>query len=250
MQAPDSPDPDAAFLAAYDPEGFPRPSFTVDLVIFTVQEQALRVLLLKRAAPPFQGCWALPRGFVDIHTDTTIEACARRKLQEKTGVETPYLEQLATYGSRDRDPRHWTATTVYFALLASEDLSLQGYGDSVDWWPVQGTGVDVSLAFDHAEILADAVARLRNKLEYTHIAVHLLPEHFTLPELQRVYELILQQSLDKSSFRRRVAEAELLEALPGQFRDSPGRRRPAQLYRFKHYDRETFFPRSLARYAR
>jgi len=115
---------------------------------------------------------------------------------------------------------------------------------------VQGCGVATPLAFDHGRILADAVLRLRNKLEYTHIAVHLLPETFTLPELQRTYELILQQPLDKSSFRRRVTEAALLEALPGQFRDSPGRRRPAQLYRFRHYDRQTFFPRSLARYAR
>jgi len=240
-----------AFLAHYDPNRFERPSFTVDLVIFTVRDEALQVLLVNRVEYPARGRWALPGGFVDIHRDATIEDCARRKLLEKTGVATPYLEQLATYGSRDRDPRHWTATTVYFALLPAHAPQPPAPDpEAVRWWPVRGDAVAVALAFDHARILSDAVARLRNKLEYTHIAVHLLPEAFTLPELQRTYELILQQPLDKSSFRRRVAEAELLEALPGQFRDSPGRRRPAQLYRFRHYDRQTFFPRSLARHAR
>jgi 8-oxo-dGTP diphosphatase len=104
------------------------------------------------------------------------------------------------------------------------------------------------LAFDHARILTDAVARLRSKLEYTHIAVHLLPEQFTLPELQRIYEVILQQPLDKSSFRRRVAQADMLEEVSGKLRDGSGR--PAQLYRFRDYDRQTFFPRSISRYAR
>ena len=239
-----------AFLADYDPARFERPSFTVDLVIFTVRDESLQVLLVRRDEHPARGCWALPGGFVDIHRDATIDDCAQRKLLEKTGVAAPYLEQLATYGSRDRDPRYWTATTVYFALLAASALAPEQDPALVRWWSVQGCGVATPLAFDHGRILADAVLRLRNKLEYTHIAVHLLPETFTLPELQRTYELILQQPLDKSSFRRRVTEAALLEALPGQFRDSPGRRRPAQLYRFRHYDRQTFFPRSLARYAR
>lgn len=120
--------------------------------------------------------------------------------------------------------------------------------EAVCWTPVQGAGVGFALAFDHVRILADAVERLRSKLEYTHIAVHLLPDEFTLPELQRTYEIILQQSLDKSSFRRRVAQADMLEEIPGKFRDGSGR--PAQLYRFRDYDRRTFFPRSIGRHAR
>ena len=163
-------------------------------------------------------------------------------------MRAPYLEQLKTYGSRDRDPRGWIVTTVYFALMASDSVRLGGNQEAVCWAPVQGDGVTFELAFDHARILADAVERLRSKLEYTHIAVHLLPEAFTLPELQRTYEIILQQPLDKSSFRRRVVQADMLEELAGRRRDGSGR--PAQLYRFRDYGRRTFFPRSISRHAR
>ncbi|HRD66072.1 MAG TPA: NUDIX domain-containing protein [Candidatus Competibacter sp.] len=225
-----------------------RPFFTVDLVIFTIRAERLEVLLVKRAERPRKSWWALPGGLLDLRCDASIEACAVRKLVEKAGVYAPYLEQLKTYGSRDRDPRGWTATTAYFALMASERVQLGGNQEAVRWAPIRGDGVDCDLAFDHAHILADAVERLRSKLEYTHIAVHLLPEEFTLPELQRTYEIILQQPLDKSSFRRRVAQADLLEEIPGKLRDGPGR--PAQLYRFRDYDRRTFFPRSISRHAR
>ncbi len=228
---------------------YEKPSLTVDLVIFTVRAERLQVLLVKRAEPPFQGCWALPGGFLDLQRDDSVDAGAARKLVEETGLRAPYLEQLKTYGDRDRDPRGWSATTVYFALMASaETVSLGGNQQEARWVPVRGDGVGFDLGFDHARILADAIERLRSKLEYTHIAVHLLPEEFTLPELQRVYEIILQQPLDKSSFRRRVVQADMLEELPGKQRDGSGR--PAQLYRFREYDRQTFFPRSISRHAR
>lgn len=239
---------EAEFLRCYDASSYEKPSFSVDLVIFTVRDEQLQVLLVKRAEHPFKDQWALPGGFLDLQRDGSVEDCAMRKLVEKTGVCTPYLEQLKTYGSRDRDPRGWTATTVYFALMASNSMSLAGNQGVVRWAPVQGEGVDKALAFDHRHILADAVVRLRSKLEYTHIAVHLLSEEFTLPELQRIYEIILQQPLDKSSFRRRVVQAGMLEEISGKLRDGSGR--PAQLYRFRDYDRKTFFPRSISRYAR
>mgnify|MGYP001258194830 CR=1 FL=1 len=232
----------------YDIAHYERPSFTVDLVIFTVRDDQLHVLLVKRAELPFKGCWALPGGFLDPRRDESVDACAVRKLVEETGVRAPYLEQLKTYGSRDRDPRGWIATTIYFALMVSDSVQLSGNQAAACWTPVRGEGVGVALAFDHAHILADAVERLRSKLEYTHIAVHLLPEEFTLPELQRTYETILQQPLDKSSFRRRVVQADMLEELVGKQRDGSGR--PAQLYRFCEYDRLTFFPRSISRHAR
>ena len=225
-----------------------KPFFSVDLVIFTTREECLQVLLVKRAEAPFKGRWALPGGFLEPGHDDSIEVCARRRLIEKTGVEAPYLEQLKTYGSRSRDPRGWTATTVYFALIAADVARLRVNQETVRWTPIQGEGVSSELAFDHARILADAVERLRSKLEYTHIAVHLLPAEFTLPELQRTYEMILQQPLDKSSFRRRVGQADMLEEIPGKMRDGSGR--PAQVYRFRDYDRLTFFPRSISRYAR
>lgn len=236
------------FLQHYDASRYPKPSFTVDLVIFTVRDECLHVLLVKRAEHPAAGQWALPGGFINLSQDATIEDCARRTLRQKTGVQAPYLEQLKTYGSQDRDPRGWTATTVYFALFAADEVRLGGNQPDVRWVPIRGAAVGLTLAFDHAQILADAVERLRAKLEYTHIAVHLLPAEFTLRELQRIYEIILQEPLDKSSFRRQVAQAELLEEIPGRLRDGPGR--PAQLYRFRQYQKQTFFPRSLSRHAR
>lgn len=236
------------FFQRHDVSQYEKPSFTVDLVIFTVRAEQLHVLLVKRAEPPFKGCWALPGGFLDPQRDESVDACAVRKLVEETGVRAPYLEQLKTYGSRHRDPRGWIATTIYFALMASDSVQLSGNQAAACWAPVRGESADFDLAFDHALILADAVKRLRSKLEYTHIAVHLLPEEFTLPELQRTYETILQQPLDKSSFRRRVAQADMLEELIGKQRDGSGR--PAQLYRFREYDRLTFFPRSISRHAR
>ncbi|KAB2927403.1 MAG: NUDIX domain-containing protein [Candidatus Contendobacter sp.] len=239
---------EAEFLRRYDASWYEKPSFTVDLVIFTVRDEHLHVLLVKRAEHPFKGCWALPGGFLDPRRDASVDACAARKLVEEAGVRAPYLEQLKTYGSRDRDPRGWTATTVYFALMASASVRLRGNQAEACWVGVRGDRVDFDLGFDHARILADAVERLRSKLEYTHIAVHLLPEEFTLPELQRTYEIILQQPLDKSSFRRRVVQADMLEELTGKQRDGFGR--PAQLYRFRDYDRQTFFPRSISRHAR
>ena len=239
---------EAEFLRRYDASRYEKLSFTVDLVIFTVRDEHLQVLLVKRAEHPFKGCWALPGGFLDPRRDASVDACAARKLVEEAGVRAPYLEQLKTYGSRDRDPRGWIATTVYFALMASESVRLLGNQEEASWVRVRGDGVGFDLGFDHARILADAVERLRSKLEYTHIAVHLLPEEFTLPELQRTYEIILQQPLDKSSFRRRVVQADMLEELPGKQRDGSGR--PAQLYRFRDYDRQTFFPRSISRHAR
>ncbi len=233
------------YLTQHPGARYENPAFTVDLVIFTVYCDQLHLLLIKRAETPFKGYWSLPGGFLNPHLDDTVEACAQRTLLAKTGLVAPYLEQLKTYGSRYRDPRGWTATTAYFALMASEAVQNQ---EDVRWMPIQGDKVAVELAFDHCLIVADATERLRSKLEYTHIAVHLLPEAFTLPQLQRIYEIILQEPLDKSSFRRRVAEAGMLEAVTGKWREGEGR--PAQLYRFSRYTRQTFFPRSLSRHAR
>jgi len=211
-----APEPGEARTVVYQQAFLPeKPLFTVELVIFTIRADQLYVLLIKRADQPCKGWWALPGGFLDPLRDDSIEACALRKLTEEAGFHPPYLEQLKTYGyleqlktygSCDRDPRGWTAATVYFALIASEQVRLGGNQEAADWVAVQGDGVGFDLAFDHASILADAVERLRSKLEYTHIAVHLLPDEFTLPELQRTYEIILQQPLDKSSFRRRVVQ--------------------------------------------
>ena len=227
---------------------FDRPLTGVDLVIFTVRDERLQVLLTRRpdaSGEPFPNAWALPGGFVDVDQDESLEACARRKLAEKSGVATPYLEQLGSFGNRERDPRGWSATHVYFALMSSEGVELKAGGHAADarWHPVRDHGVKERLAFDHAEILAAAIERLRNKVEYTSLPAYLLPEEFTLSELQRVYEIVLDRPLNKSAFRTRVRDADLIIEVP---RQRSGPNRPAQLYRLKDRRHPVFFPRTFS----
>lgn len=229
------------------PQGidFERPLTTVDLVILSVREGELKVLLVQRPSQvgePFPGKWALPGGFIDTGRDHDLEACARRKLMEKTGVEAPYLEQLGSFGSASRDPRGWSATHVYFALIASDDIVPRPGGNAPDsrWFGVQGERVGEKLAFDHTEILRAALARLRSKVEYTSLPAFLLPGEFTLTQLQEIYEVILGRTLEKKAFRTRILAAEILEALP---RKLPGPNRPAQLYRLKRRRQAHIFSR-------
>jgi 8-oxo-dGTP diphosphatase len=168
---------------------FERPLATVDVVILTVREEALQVLLVKRServGEPFPGLLALPGGFVDVDQDDSLEHTARRKLVEKTGVKSPYLEQLGSWGGKARDPRGWTASHVYFALIPSQSVTLTAGGNAAEviWHPVDML-VRKRLAFDHSEILAAAVERLRSKVEYTSLPAFLLKEPFTIPQLQR-----------------------------------------------------------------
>ncbi len=227
---------------------YPRPLTTVDVVIFTALDERLQVLLVKRpdgAREPFPGRWALPGGFVDVTQDRDLEACALRKLKEKTGVAAPYLEQLGSWGSEQRDPRGWSATHVYFALLphASVQLEKGANAAEVAWHPVTDHKVMPKLAFDHAEILAVAIERLRSKSEYSSLPAYLLPEEFTLPELQQAYETVLGRAVDKSAFRTRVLAAELVEET-GEKR--PTSNRPALLYRLRQRGALIFFPRTFS----
>jgi ADP-ribose pyrophosphatase YjhB (NUDIX family) len=228
------------------PEGdYPRPLVTVDVAIFTLRQSALQLLLMKRAAEPFSDHWALPGGYIHPEEDGDLEAAARRILRNKTGIETPYLEQLQGFGSAARDPRGWTATFAYVALIASDTLVLRhgANAEEVAWWPVRGETVASALAFDHAEIVAAATRRLRGKVEYTSLPVHLLPEKFTLPDLQRVYEQILGRRMDKSAFRKKIAEFDFLEPVANEKR--PASNRPAQIYRIKPGLKTTFFDRTI-----
>lgn len=227
---------------------FPRPLTTVDVVIFTALHEHLHVLLVKRAEgskEPFPGKWALPGGFVDVERDENLAACAQRKLIEKTGVEAPYLEQLGSWGDAKRDPRGWSATHVYFALLPHASVHLQKGANASDvaWFAVGDTGVKPPLAFDHKAILTTAIERLRSKAEYTSLPAYLLPEEFTLPELQHAYEVVLGRPVEKSAFRTRVLAAELVEETEGR---RVGPNRPAQLYRLKSPGELIFFPRTFS----
>ena len=230
------------FLRRYDARTFDRPNCTVDTAIFTVREGRLHVLIVRRDEHPYKGAWALVGGFVDIAGDSDLEGTARRKLKEKTGVDTPYLEQYGTVGNSTRDPRGWSITTVYFALIPTDGLPLNQAGHTARWAAVEGTGIKEPLAFDHAEILTGCLRRLRGKVLYTSLPVHLMPPSFSLGELQRVYELILDARLEHKSFRRRILGAGILEET-GEFRREA--KRPAQLYRLKEKLGTHFFMRNL-----
>lgn len=228
--------------------GHPRPLTSVDVVLFTAIGDRLHVLLVQRpdaAREPYPGRWALPGGFVRVDQDPTLEACARRTLQEKTGVVTPYLEQLGSWGGASRDPRGWSATHVYFALLphASVDLRAGGNAAATAWLPVAADGVAVDLAFDHAEILRTALQRLRGKAEYTSLPVYLLEDVFTLPELQQAYETVLGRPVDKSAFRTRIMAADMLVPVA---QTKLGAHRPAQMYRLRTPGELVLFPRTFS----
>jgi 8-oxo-dGTP diphosphatase len=205
---------------------FPKSSVTVDVVIFTLRDDDLQVLLVKRKASPYAGRWAIPGGFVGI--DEPLEAAARRELEEEAGVRGMYLEQLYTFGDPKRDPRGRVITVAYFALLPAPWVAQAG-SDASDarWWSMYKLP---PLAFDHAEILDYALTRLRYKLEYTAVGFQLLPEVFTLSELQQAYEIILGVPLDKRNFRRKILEAQVIEET-SEYRTGDGR--PAMQYRFR-----------------
>jgi len=207
---------------------FPRPGVTADVILFTLSRGTLRVLLVRRRNPPHRGRWALPGGFVEI--DEPLEDAARRELREETGVAVKALEQLYTFGDPRRDPRSRVITVAYFALIDSERLRLRPASDAADasWHPVFRLP---RLAFDHREIVGVALRRLRAKLAYSTVGFHLLPERFTLTELQRVYEIILRRRLDKRNFRRSVLSLNLLRPASGSRKN--GAHRPARLYSFR-----------------
>jgi ADP-ribose pyrophosphatase YjhB (NUDIX family) len=228
---------------------FPRPLTTVDVVILSASTNALEVLLVRRpdiADEPFPNAWALPGGFIDTTRDADLEACALRKLREKTGVQAPYLEQLGSWGNAKRDPRGWSATHAYFALISADDRdhSVRHPGsERTQWTRIEDSRVRERLAFDHAEILKAAIARLRSKVEYTSLPAFLMPVEFTLSELQRVHEVLLGRLLEKKSFRTRILSSDLLEEVP---RKREGANRPAQLYRLRNKKRPVYFARAIA----
>jgi 8-oxo-dGTP diphosphatase len=213
---------------SYDATRYDRPSVTVDIVIFTLREDELRVLLIQRGHWPFEGYWAIPGGFVKI--DESLEEAARRELREETGVTEVFLEQLYTFGDPQRDPRTRVISVAYFAVVSADRLEPRAGTDAADvrWWAM--SALPRQLAFDHDEILSYALTRLRYKIEYTAVAFEILPEEFTLGELQAAYETILGEELDKANFRKKLARADVVEPT-GRYRETGGR--PAELYRYR-----------------
>lgn len=205
------------------------PSITVDTVIFTIRNGGLDVLLVKRGNKPYKGMLAIPGGFVNEWED--LMDAARRELKEETGMDCAYLEQLYTFGNPKRDPRGRVITVAYFALVDATNIHLVADTDAEDaqWFPVYPRFPD-NLAFDHKEILEYALKRLKWKCEYTTVAFSLLPEQFTLSDIQIIYEVIFNRKFDKRNFRKKILSLDLIEPINSQ---KGGAHRPAQLYRLK-----------------
>jgi 8-oxo-dGTP diphosphatase len=222
---------------------WPRPAVTVDVALFTVagalQKLRLQALLIRRKEEPFKGRWALPGGFV--RQDEDLPAAALRELGEETGIRDAFLEQVAAVGTPGRDPRGHTVTVLYVGLTPSDRHRLAATGDAEDvaWFDVQGPGPLPPLAFDHRDLLQQALAHLRRRLTEAPVCFELLPERFTLSELQALTEAIMGRPLDRRNFRRKVDELKILTRAEG--RRQQGRHRPAQLYRF--------VPEAFRRYA-
>jgi 8-oxo-dGTP diphosphatase len=218
------------------PPSFVLPSMAVavDCVVFGVDAEALKVLLIERGVEPFRGAWALPGGFVQ--GSESLDQAARRELQEETGLQKVFLEQLYTFGDAERDPRGRVVSVAYYALVKLRDERTHATTDAQQarWFPVPAAP---SLAFDHARVLDMARERLRGKVRYQPIGFELLPDRFTLTELQRLYEIVLERPLDKRNFRKKLLAMDLLEDT-GEVQQGVAHR-AARLYAFdrRKYDR-------------
>ena len=216
------------------------PLVAVVVVILSVVEDDLRVLLIRRSAPPYRDSWALPGGLLPERE--TLDHAAARKLLDETGVQDVYLEQLYTFGELARGerglaPRRSSASSAamrrgvvvtYFALVQHERVRLR---DSATWQPAWHDALKLPpLAFENNAVVDYAIRRLRSKLEYTNVAYSLLPRQFTLSELQQVYEAILDHELDKRNFRRRMLSLGVIKPAGGTRME--GAHRPAQLFAF------------------
>ena len=212
------------FLKSYDSSQFQKPSVTVDLILFTVRESQLQVLLTKRQKYPFIGKLALPGVFVQMQE--TLDEAAQRALYQKTGLHDIYFEQLYTWGNPERDPRMRIISVSYYALVPDSqimDSSLASF------YPVEEVLKQNNLAFDHCEMIAYGRERIRNKVNYTEIAFSLVPEEFTLPQLQKIYEILLGQELYKANFRKKIAD----KIQPTEKFTSGTKHRPSRIYRKK-----------------
>ncbi|MEK7610822.1 MAG: NUDIX domain-containing protein [Patescibacteria group bacterium] len=203
------------------------PALAVDVVAFTVKDGVFQVLLLKAKTAPATNKWVLPGVFVGL--TETLDTAAKRALQTKANIDINYLEQLYTFGEVGRDDRGRVVTSGHYALVDYKKFDLRtpaSYAE-IGWFPVDKLPVT---GYDHKEIIKAAVTRIRNKLQYSNVAVHLLPPVFTLTQLQRVYEAVLARPLDKRNFRRKVLSLGVIRVANGI--EEAAAHRPARLFRF------------------
>ncbi|MEM9943605.1 MAG: NUDIX domain-containing protein [Planctomycetota bacterium] len=206
---------------------YARPALTVDCVVFGLDDEDLKILLIERGGAPFEGSWAIPGGFVEI--DESLDVAARRELEEETGLKKVFLEQLYTFGAPQRDPRERVVTVAYFALVRLSDHKVKAATDARQalWFSVDDLP---KLAFDHDSIIQMAHDRLQAKVRYQPLGFELLPQKFTLRQLQQLYEVILDRELDKRNFRKKILGMEILEETDEVEADVA--HRAARLYRF------------------
>lgn len=206
------------------------PKVAVDLIIFSIINEQLSVALIQMKKKPFENKWAFPGGLVGLKE--SVDNAAKRELKEKANISKIYLEQLYTAGETKRDPLHRVVSVVYFALLNDEKIVLKTsakYKD-IQWFPIKKLP---PLAYDHSQMAKIAYKRLRSKLTYTNIVYSLLPEFFTLSQLQHVYEIILDQPFDKRNFRKKIHALKILK--PTKNYTADGAHRPALMYSFKEH---------------
>jgi 8-oxo-dGTP diphosphatase len=219
----------------YDASIFERPSVTVDVLFFTVKDKKLQVLLIKRAAWPFKGYWALPGGFINM--DENLETAAAREIFEECGVKDLFLEQLFTFGEPKRDPRTRVITVAYYALSPSTEIK-EIQKDEVKeakYFPIDKLP---KLAFDHKKIVEVGFERLKSKIGYSNIVFGLLPKVFTLSEVQNIYEVIYGRKIDKRNFRKWMLSSGLLVST-GKTKSGLAHR-PALMFEFAKREVVTF----------
>jgi 8-oxo-dGTP diphosphatase len=208
---------------------YERPGLTVDCVIFglDLEAESLKVMLVERDVEPFAGEWAIPGGFVK--SDENLIEAATRELQEETGISDVFLEQLYTFGDPGRDPRGWVVSVAYYALVSPEKHDIHATTDARDarWFAISSLP---RLAFDHAQILQTALDRVRGKLSYAPIGFELLPQKFTIKQLQKLYEIVLDRQLDNRNFRKKIFAMDVLRELDEMQQGVA--HRAARLYKF------------------
>ena len=222
------------YLKSYNKEQFEKPSVAVDLLVFTIVDDKLKIVLVKRNEHPFKDMFALPGVFVGMNE--TLDEAAKRGIKEEAGITDIYFEQLYTWGDVNRDPRMRIISVSYLSLTPCEkiQLSIGKRTSSVELYDVEELLTsDTELAFDHKKMIAYGRERIENKTEYTKIAFEFLEDEFTLPQLQKVYEILLGKPLHKANFRRKVMpmveETERMTAGDAH--------RPSRIYRVREDER-------------
>ena len=207
------------------------PLVGVDVALFCVDGQSLKVLLVQRAQEPHASCWALPGGILKPDVDNCLEDAAKRVLRDKIVVDVPHLKEVCTFSGAGRDPRGWSVSVLFYALLPRDKINalVNNKVEDVKW--DDPAKVAQPLAFDHDQQLLAALELLRAKVELHNLPLHLMPNSFTLTQLQQTCEAILGRSLDKSVFRRRLKQEEYSRYLVETGEMQTGLQRPAALYR-------------------